>query len=116
MIRRLLILLSLSALFASLAVASQNFLHPSMAFRPTVRALDGESLEVRFEIAPGYYLYRDNFRFAADPASVQLGKPILPKGKEKVDETFGKVEVFYKQVAIRVPVERNSSGILPLTL
>jgi thiol:disulfide interchange protein DsbD len=42
-----------------------------------------------------YYLYRDKFRFAAEPATVQLGTAILPPGKEKHDETFGKVEVYY---------------------
>jgi thioredoxin:protein disulfide reductase len=41
---------------------------------------------------------------------------VLPKGKEKDDDTFGKVEVYYKTVAIRLPVERISSGELPLRL
>jgi thiol:disulfide interchange protein DsbD len=71
---------------------------------------------VRFDIAKGYYLYRDKFRFAAEPSSVQLGQARLPKGKEKMDENFGRVEVYYKEAVIRLPVERNSSGTLPLLL
>lgn len=102
-------------LLATLA-QSEEFLDPAVAFRPTAHAIDGHSVEVRFEIAKGYYLYRDKFRFAADPATVQLGTPQLPAGKEKSDETFGKVEVYYQSVSIRLPVERNSSGPLPLTL
>ena len=70
----------------------------------------------RFEIAKGYYLYRDKFKFAVDGESVALGSPVFPKGKEKIDENFGKVEVYYKNVAIRLPVERNASGTLPLKL
>ena len=93
-----------------------DLLHPGEAFKPSARAIDGQTVEVRFAIADGYYLYRDKFRFSVEPEGVILGVPAVPKGKEKMDETFGKVEVFYREVLIRVPVERNSSGILPLTL
>jgi thiol:disulfide interchange protein DsbD len=95
---------------------AEEFLDPAVAFKPTARALDGQTIEVRFEIAKGYYLYRDKFRFSAEPASVQFGTPVLPKGKEKQDDSFGKVEVFYKEAVIRLPVERSSSGPLALTL
>ena len=112
MIRRLLVCF---LLLCSLANA-EDLLPPSVAFKPTARALDGQTIEVRFEIAKGYYLYRDKFRFSIEPASVQLGTPVLPKGKEKEDDTFGKVQVYYKEALILLPVERNSSGPLPLTL
>ena len=42
-------------LFCSLAGA-EPLLPASMAFRPEVRALDGQTIEVRFAIAKGYYL------------------------------------------------------------
>jgi thiol:disulfide interchange protein DsbD len=102
-------------LLLSLAHA-EEFLDPAVAFRPTARALDGQTVEVRFEIAKGYYLYRDKFRFAVAGDAVTLGVPVMPKGKEKDDENFGKVEVFYQSVAIRLPVERNASGPLALKL
>lgn len=112
MMRRLFALL-----FALCSLAqAEELLHPSVAFKPSARALDGQTIEVRFEIAKGYYLYRDKFRFAAKPESVQLGTPVLPKGKKKLDETFGQVEVYYREATLRLPVERNSSGPLPLTL
>ncbi|MEO8408959.1 MAG: protein-disulfide reductase DsbD [Propionivibrio sp.] len=98
------------------ALAAADLLNPLIAFKPTVHALDGQTIEVRFDIADGYYLYRDNFRFAAEPASVRLGPPVFPAGKEKDDPTFGKVQVYYHQAVIRLPVERNSSGPLPLQL
>ena len=98
------------------ANAAQDLLPPDVAFKPTARALDKRTVEVRFEIAKGYYLYRDKFRFTAEPTSVQFGKPVLPVGKEKDDDTFGKVQVHYKEALIRLPVEHNSSGPLPLTL
>ena len=94
----------------------EEFLDPAVAFKPSARALDAQTIEVAFAIAKGYYLYRDKFRFAIDGDSATLGTPVFPRGKEKNDDTFGKVEVFYKSVAIRLPVERNASGALPLKL
>ena len=107
--------LTLLLLLGGLAQAAE-LLPPQLAFKPTAGAVDGQTIEVRFEIAKGYYLYRDKFRFSAEPASVQLGTASLPKGEPKVDETFGAVEVYYREVLIRLPVERNSSGTLPLIL
>ncbi|MDR1995610.1 protein-disulfide reductase DsbD [Azonexus sp.] len=113
MTRRLLLLL-----FALLALTAraEEFLDPAIAFQPSARALDGETIEVIFSIAKGYYLYRNKFRFAIDSDAAALGEPILPKGKEKDDDTFGKVEVYFDKVAIRLPVERSVSGPLPLRL
>jgi hypothetical protein len=108
-------LLAFTMLLGTL-VCAEEFLDPALAFKPTARALDGQTLEIRFEIAKGYYLYRDRFRFAVEPATVELGTPLLPPGKEKRDDTFGDVEVYYHEAIIRLPVVRNTSGPLPLTL
>jgi len=109
------LLLLLFAFLVSFAHADE-FLDPAVAFKPSARALDAQTIEVTFAIAKGYYLYRDKFRFAVDGESVAVGTPVFPKGKEKDDENFGKVEVFYNSVAVRLPVERNASGELPLKL
>ena len=67
-----------------------------------------------FEIADGYYMYRDKFRFAVEPGSkAKLGAPQFPPGTRKKDEFFGEVETYRKQVAIRLPVE-NAEGPLQL--
>ena len=108
--------LTLALLLFGASAQAADLLPPSLAFKPTASAADGQTVVVRFEIAKGYYLYRDKFRFSVEPASVALGAPTLPKGEPKVDDTFGAVEVYYQQVQIRLPVARNSSGILPLTL
>ena len=74
---------------------------------------------MRFEIARGYYLYRDKLRFAAvDTAgeAVTLGQPRLPAGKEKVDDAFGRVEVYYREAKVLLPVPRSTADALPLTL
>ncbi|MDR2638023.1 MAG: protein-disulfide reductase DsbD [Zoogloeaceae bacterium] len=94
----------------------KDFLDPSLAFQPSLRALDDRTLEVRFAIAPEYYLYRERFRFTAE--NVTLGEASFPQGKRKIDDTFGEVEVYYDEVAIVLPVERNSSGVMlfPLSI
>ena len=105
----------LLAFLASL-VHAEEFLDPAVAFKPTARALDGQTVEITFAIAKGYYLYRDKFRFAAAGDAVTLAPAQFPKGKEKDDENFGKVEVYYKQAVIRLPLTRSVSGELPVKL
>ncbi|MBS1161443.1 MAG: thiol:disulfide interchange protein [Proteobacteria bacterium] len=118
------ILFVLFSLLFSLAQA-QEFLDPAVAFKPSLRALDGQTIEVSYEIAKGYYLYRDKFRFAVEGETASLGPASFPKGKEKTDENFGKVEVYYRSVVIRLPVDRalkevpagaSASGPLALQL
>ncbi len=108
--RRLLPCLILLGL--ALPVAAQEFLDPLVAFKPEARVLDDKTVEVRYSIAKGYYLYQDKFRFAAEGAT--LGTPVFPAGKQKHDDNFGDVEVYYKSVAIRLPLSANQSG--PITL
>ncbi|MDR2112549.1 MAG: protein-disulfide reductase DsbD [Candidatus Accumulibacter sp.] len=100
----------------SALAGGQELLRPELAFKASARAPDGQTIELRFEIAEGYYLYRDKFRFSAEPGEARLGQAIFPEGRETTDETFGKVEIYEREVTIRLPVERNGSGVLPLTL
>ena len=77
-------------------------LDPEQAYRFSARALDDKTLEARWDIQPDYYLYRQKIAFRA--AGVQLGEPVLPKGKEKDDEFFGKVETYRGPLVIRIPL------------
>ena len=74
-------------------------------------ALSAELSEDRFLVATwrmpdGYYLYRHRFKFSGGDGL--LGNPIIPDGKQKTDEFFGEVEVYYGGVTVRVPVLRQS--------
>ena len=101
----LIVLLLLCALPPARAANADDLLEPDKAFRFSARALDAATVEVRYSIADGYYLYRERFRFAAEPASVKLGPPQFPKGQVHEDKFFGKQETYRKEVRIRVPVE-----------
>ncbi|MCM5682122.1 protein-disulfide reductase DsbD [Schlegelella sp. S2-27] len=97
------------------AQAEDDFLEPEKAFAFSASALDDRTVELRFEVADGYYMYREQFRFAASGSTV-LGAPVIPPGKVKYDETFQKnVETHRGTVRIRVPVEQ-AQGSFRLTV
>ena len=82
----------------------EEFLEPDKAFVVSAQA-QGNNAMVQFQIAPGYYLYRDKTKvtLAADSA-LKLGAVELPPGKVKVDEFFGKTEVYYDNVTVAAPL------------
>jgi thioredoxin:protein disulfide reductase len=89
--------------------STDNLLEPEKAFRFSARALDAGSIEVRFAIADGYYMYRERFRFVAE-GGARLGPPEFPRGEKHKDEFFGEVETYRKEVRIRLPVERGAAN------
>ncbi|HRP27961.1 MAG TPA: protein-disulfide reductase DsbD [Burkholderiaceae bacterium] len=102
-IRLLLLAILLAA--CGLARGEDTFLEPERAFVLSGRAIDARQVEIRFDIAPGYYLYGDKFHFAAE--GVTLGPAVLPQGKIKFDETFQKdVETHRDTIRIVLPVEQ----------
>lgn len=95
------------ALLAALGVraAEDQFLEPEKAFRLSVRAADERHVEVLFQIAPNYYMYRERFEVKSPEAT--LGALTMPAGKVKFDETFQKdVETYRNELRVRVPVEK----------
>ena len=85
------------------AHAADDFLEPEKAFMVSARIVDAGKAEVLIRIAPGYYLYREPFRFTAQGAS--LGTPDIPPGKVKFDENFRKnVETYRGELRIGLPV------------
>lgn len=65
----------------------------------------GEAIEVSWDIAEGYYMYRHQFRFEADNA--ELGGVVLPPGEATTDEFFGETETYRDRVTARIPVVRG---------
>src|SRR5688572_24661423 len=111
MLLRLLLLLLLAAPAWG---AEQDLLEPDDAFRFSARVLGPDAIEVRYQIARGYYLYRDKFKFAVQPESAELGNPEFPPGVRKKDEFFGEVETYRGELRIRVPVLKAGAGAATL--
>jgi len=106
-----LLFLALAGFLAAAPAAAQDVLEPEKAFRFSARALDERTIEVRYRIEDGYYMYRDKFAFAAEPDAVRLGPPELPPGKIKQDEFFGRVETYRGDLAIRIPVTAGADRL-----
>ncbi len=95
------------------AAHAEEFLDPEVAFKFSARALDADTLEARWQIADGYYMYRDKFRF--EVAGGTLAAPRFPAGKTKEDEYFGRVEAYVGDVRIALPFQR-APGTTAVTL
>ena len=102
--------LCLGAVAGWTSAAGGDLLPAEQAFRFSARALDERTLEARFTIADGYYLYRDKLKFALSPGGAVLGVPELPAGKVKTDEFFGKVETYRGTLVVKLSLSGATSG------
>ncbi len=93
----LLVLLPAWLLLAATARAEDNFLPARDAYKFSTSVTGGE-LIVRYDIAPGYYLYRDRLGFESGTPGVTVGPASLPVGEDHQDDYFGK-QVIYRGTA-----------------
>lgn len=111
------LILALLLLLSCAARAGEpELLPPEKAFRFSARMADADRVEVRYEIAPGYYMYRDKFQFRADPASVSLDASQLPPGKIKKDEFFGEVQIYRGDMRFVLPLTMAGEPVPRFTL
>lgn len=85
--------------------ANQDFLPPDQAFKFQASSISEKTAELKWDIAPHYYLYHDQFKVSLDQQNLSLN---LPKGQEKDDPTFGVTNVHYNQVLTQLDVKPNS--------
>ena len=98
---------SLAATLGITGLADTNSpLHPDKAFAYDVIATDKQTLNARWDVTEGHYLYQHkiNFKLIDPPAGVSLGKPALPKGKEEHDQYFGDIVIYNESFDVKIPV------------
>ncbi|MEO0576239.1 MAG: protein-disulfide reductase DsbD [Pseudomonadota bacterium] len=95
---------------------NNEFLPPDEAFQPIITNVGGNELEVGWQVAPGYYLYKSEFSASFDDSGITAGALQLPKGKTKYDEFFGDTEVFYDSVFATFAVARDNADATTATL
>ena len=83
--------------------ADEDFLPVRSAYKVATSA-EPDQLVVRFDIAPGYYLYRDRLGFESATPGVTLGQASLPVGLDHEDEFFGKQIIYRDDAKVGVPV------------
>ncbi|MBT8117475.1 MAG: protein-disulfide reductase DsbD, partial [Gammaproteobacteria bacterium] len=86
--------------------SDDELLDPDQAFAFDSMVADGNTVQVSWTIADGYYMYRDRMKFSSNTPGITLGVPELPAGKIKDDEFFGKLAVFRNNVTATIPVVR----------
>jgi thiol:disulfide interchange protein DsbD len=98
------------SILVGLPVAAQEpkLLPNERAFAFSARGVNERTIEARFVIADGYYLYRDRIKFTVEPGT--LAGPTLPPGKVKEDQFFGKVETYRNQLVVKLPLEGAAPG------
>ena len=96
------------------AQANEEPLMPNEAFKISAKADGTDAVLVEWNIAKGYYLYRDKFKFTSNSADITLGSVNLPKGKLKhgirPDGSEGDVEVFMNKLSVRIPITRSATA------
>lgn len=111
----LFLLMALTASLVSGLARADDFLDPEQAFKVDVQLVGDREFQVNFTIAPGYYMYRDQFKL--EPATGSLGDIAWPTPKRKFDETFQKeVETYRDRLSIKVPVTALQAAPLKLVL
>jgi thiol:disulfide interchange protein DsbD len=96
--------------------ASNEFPPVDEVFFPEVFPVDGNRVEVGIRVVPGFYLYKDKISVRALGDRAKTGRLELPKGKMKVDEYFGEMEVYLQDVLAPLPIARATPDAMELEL
>ncbi len=84
-----------------------EFLDPEEAFIISAAAVSENVINVQWQIAEGYYLYKDKFQFSLQGDDITITDVKLPEGKLKNDPDFGSVWVNYHAVDAKLKVQRK---------
>jgi thioredoxin:protein disulfide reductase len=104
----------ISAVLSAARSDEDKFLPPDQAFRFDALADGTDRVELHWDIAQGYYLYRARIKVSTPSTQAQLGTPEFPTGQFKTDEYFGRQEIYHHDLVVPVPVARSSGGPLDL--
>ena len=86
-----------------------QFLPVEQAFRPGIVEARRDHIQLQFDIAPEYYLYRHRLGFELIGGDDRISETHLPDGKAITDEFFGDVEVYYNSLSVRLDIEPGSN-------
>jgi thiol:disulfide interchange protein DsbD len=87
-----------------------SFLKVDQAFQMDFQQ-SGNELIVKWDIAQGYYLYKNQFSIEADGAL--LGQPVYPKSEQIEDEFFGLSDVFKQDINVVYPIiKANQDAVI----
>ena len=85
-------------------------------FFPEAFPVDGNAVEVGIRVVPGFYLYKDKISVRSLSDDAKAGRLDLPKGKMKVDEYFGEMEVYLDSILAPLAIARATPDAMDLEL
>jgi len=88
-------------LFPVMAQASDELLQVDQAFSLKTPTVVDQQIQVQWQIAEDYKLYKDKIKVTA--TNIDLGVPKYSKAKWVDDVLFGKVEVYGKHATVELP-------------
>lgn len=80
---------------------------PNRHFSFFAQVKEANTLDVSWQIAEGYYLYRDKIRFEIDNPTLRIADFQIPTGQSYHDEAFGDVQIFYQTLNFTLPLQRT---------
>ena len=96
----------------------EEFLPVDEAFVLTATLNANGVISANWQMPDGYYLYRHQFGIESRSQDLVLGEANIPPGKQKVDEYFGEVEVYYHEAQMAAPMAPflSTLGQFPLAV
>ena len=79
------------------------------AYQASAVVTSPDAITVTFDIADGYYLYRDKTALVTSTPGVELSAPNFPEAIVIDDEFFGETATYREQVEIAVPFSADDS-------
>lgn len=100
--------------------SGNDFLPPDQAFRLSATgstAADGSAqVRLTWQIAPGYYLYRDRIKAASGATATRIGELRFPPGIVEHDRYFGRQVIYHNQLIATLPVTHHAAGAAAVSI
>lgn len=91
---------TISNIFDGFNSAPNKLLEAEQAFKLSAQMDDTQNIQLSWQIADGYYLYRDKIKLNLEPDTIKLSPVIFPAGTIKQDEIFGRTLVYYQHLTL----------------
>jgi len=97
------------AVQSAFAFESDELLPPEQAFVVSAKAISADRLEISWDIAEGYSVYRNNMRFESKLKQIVVGRAVFPEGKIKHDEFLGDIEHYHNHLSVFLPLTNTGN-------
>ncbi|NOV28541.1 protein-disulfide reductase DsbD [Methylomonas sp. ZR1] len=90
---------------------SEELLPAEQAFQFFATLKDPHTVQATWQIAEGYYLYKDKLSVKAEGSTQTRLSPLqLPEGAAYHDAEFGQVQIYRNQISVDIPLLRDSKA------